>query len=140
MKKLLYLLIIPLLFSCEKENKAPESPIVGTWKITAYQIRSNSSPTWIDAGEPCKLDDTEEYFANGKWIRYDGNHQCTTGTGVVTGTWRLAAASTKIVYTYDIAPGEYESTVEQLSSTRLVLSWSAGDANGTQYRATYTKL
>jgi hypothetical protein len=141
MKKLLYLLFILSVFSCEKsKDPSSESPIVGTWKIVAYESRQNSSPTWSDAGEPCKLDDTEEYSANGNWVRYDGNYQCGGSTGVVRGRWALRASNTKVVYTYDDFAGEYESTVDELSASTLVLSWAAGDINGTQYRATYRKL
>lgn len=137
MKKLICLFIILTITSCEKDEDI--SPIVGTWRVTAYETRQGSG-SWQSTGEACRLDDTEEYNANGRWAKYEGANQCVIGTGITRGTWRLTAANTRIVYTYDDYAGEYESTVEQLTSGSLIISWSAGNQAGTQFRVRFTKI
>lgn len=124
--------------SCKKD-KEEEKPIVGTWKVISHETRQGNEVTWQPAGEPCKLDNTEVYEADGKWTLYEGTKQCSQGTGVMKGTWKLAASDTKVVYTYDGVSGEYESSVEELNANKLVLTNSAGDLNNTQYRTVYTK-
>lgn len=138
--KLTLLVLVSLLFiACDKDtDDSAISPIIGTWEITNYETRIGND-SWKPVGEDCKLDDTEEYESNGRWTLYDGVNQCEAGTGITQGTWKLKASNTKIVYTYDGYSGEYESTVEELTENSLILSWSTGDINNTQYRTTYKK-
>ncbi|MES2644811.1 MAG: lipocalin family protein [Myxococcota bacterium] len=118
---------------------ADEQPIVGTWAQTGSESRVGDDE-WAELDDAaCRLDNTEEYGEDGSWVLYDGTDQCGAGTGIVRGTWQLAASDTKIVYTYEGAAGEYESTVESLTSTELVLTNSTGDTAGTQVRSTYEK-
>lgn len=131
------MLLTLLLFGCGKEEDA-QSPIIGTWQVVSYETRTGGG-SWSPSPETCRLDDTEEYAASGRWTRYDGTDQCSAGTGILSGTWKLRASDTKIVYTYDGFGDEYESTVEELSATRLIISWSAGDVKNTQYRTTLIK-
>lgn len=141
MKTLKFLLILTFaaFISCsEDEENNTKSEIVGTWQVTSYETRQGSG-NWQDAGQACRLDDTEEYESNGQWTKYDGTNQCASGTGITTGTWKLEANDTKVVYTYDGVPGEYESTVELLSEGSLIVSFSTGDVANTQYRVTYVK-
>lgn len=97
----------------------------------------------INAGglqSPRVLDNTEEYEAGCAWTLYDGNVRCgTEETGIRHGTWRLAASDTKVIYTYDGIRGEYESTVETMTETELVLTRSTGETNGRQTRGVYRK-
>jgi len=135
---LLFILLITI-SSCNKdETEAVQSPLIGTWQVITYETRQGSG-SWQNANQPCRLDDTEEYASNGKWTKYDGTNQCASGTGITLGTWELRANNTKIVYTYDGAPGEYESTVELLNEETLVVSFSSGDLNNTQFKVTYSK-
>lgn len=131
-------LLAVLLTGCKKEDENNISPIVGTWHVVAYETRAGNA-NWTTSVGTCRLDDIEEYEANGRWTLYDGTDQCEAGTGITRGTWELRASNTKIVYTYDAFDGEYESTVEELSDSRLVISWSAGDLDNTQYRLTFRK-
>src|SRR5690554_3153271 len=141
MKSIKLALLASIVFiSCEKntDDNTEESPIVGTWNVVNYESRIGNGD-WSFIGEDCRLDDVEEYESNGRWAFYDGTNQCEAGTGIMAGTWKLKASNTKIVYTYDGYSGEYESTVEELTENSLILSWSTGDINNTQYRTTYKK-
>lgn len=134
------LILILLLNSCSDKDEI--SPIVGHWKIVNYEIRTtNPSTSWRSLGEACRFDDVEEFKANGKWISYDGTHQCPggNGTGIYRGTWKLTANDTKVIFTYEGVPGEYESTIESLTNTTLVLSFATGSIDGRQNRITYTR-
>ena len=128
-------------FSCsDDDNESTNtqvSDIVGIWRTTKIEERTAANP-WENVTEACDLDDTEEYSANGDWALYPGTVTCGSAA-VMTGTWELRANNTKVVYTYDGASGEYESTVESLGSDTMVLTHSAGDLANTQYRTTYIK-
>lgn len=130
--------LVVILSSCSKDDDTSSSKINGTWEVVSYETRQGNLE-WEASSEICRLDDVEEYESNGDWTKYDGTNQCSAGTGITTGTWKLKANNTKIVYTYDDYSGEYESTVEQLTDNIMVISWSAGDLNNTQYRVTYSK-
>lgn len=132
---------ILIFFSCsdsEKEN----SPIVGSWNLISYEIKTENPPTeWRPLGESCRLDDIEEYNEDGTWTRYDGTNQCGGGNciGIYNGTWKFVANNSKVIFTYQGVPGEYESTVETLNGNTLVLSFSSGTTDGRQNRVTYSK-
>ncbi len=125
-----------LVTSCKKEKD--ESPIVGSWQITKIETRITGQ-NWQNLGQPCRHDDVEEYQSNGKWTYYDGANQCEPGSGILRGTWKLAANDTKVVFTYEGASGEYDKNVESLTESSMVLLHNAGDLNNTQYRYTFTK-
>lgn len=135
---LLFILSISLISCSKDDDSAVSSPIVGSWEVISYETRQGSG-NWQNANQPCRLDDTEEYASNGEWTKYDGTNQCAAGTGITLGTWELRANNTKIVYTYDGVPGEYESTIELLDEENLIISFSSGDLNNTQFRVTYVK-
>jgi hypothetical protein len=124
-----------LLPGCKKDEA---DLIEGTWHQVKIEQRTNANP-WQDNALTCNLDDTETFEKDGKWTLYDGLNQCQPGTGIRTGTWRLTASDTKVIFTYTGVSGEYESTVETLTENNLVLSHSSGDQNNTQFRNTYTK-
>jgi hypothetical protein len=124
-----------LLSGCKKDDK---SLIEGTWFRVKLEERTGNNQ-WQVNSQSCKLDDVEVYEKGGGWTFYAGPNQCSPGTGVIAGTWELRASDTKVVFTYDNAVGEYESTVEVLTEESLVLTNSAGDLSNTQYRSTYTK-
>lgn len=143
MKKLSFTLLclmaasILLVTGCRDDEETPD-PIVGTWQKSKVE-KSTNGGSWTDTTAPCELDDTEEYSSNGEWTLYSGPNQCSAGTGVVRGTWRVAANRTKVVYTYDDVPGEYESTLDHLSGNELVIIHAVGDVANTQYKTTYVK-
>lgn len=122
--------------ACDKEEEA--EPIVGTWQKSKVEQSTNGG-AWSTSSEPCQMDDTEEYASGGSWTAYDGPNQCSAGTGIIKGTWRLAANGSKVIYTYSGYSGEYESTVEQLNGSNMVLVYAVGDNNNTQVRTTFTK-
>jgi hypothetical protein len=134
------LLLLTLLFtvSCKKSEESKQSPLVGSWKRTKIESRTNAN-AWVIDTRTCYTDDVEEYAADGAWTFYDGTKQCSAGTGIKKGTWKLAAGDTKVIYTYQGVSGEYESTIETLTATALVLTQSTGDVNNTQVRTTYQK-
>jgi len=109
--------------------------------MNGFQTRT-SGADWADIDDlPCRLDNTEEFGADGKWALYEGNTRCGQGgTGVLRGQWRLEASDTKIIFTYDDYGGEYESTIEKLTETELVYTESTGATDGSQNRKSYTKL
>lgn len=124
----------------EAELSAAESALVGTWKQTNSESRVGTEPWVVSDDADCRIDNTEQYDADGTWAWFDGPVQCGGGgTGVLGGTWRLAASDTKVVYTYEGAAGEYESTVETLTETEMVLTFSTGQIDGLQTRYTFTK-
>lgn len=132
----LFIFLIVLLFtSCKKSE---EKYIIGTWKKIKSEERVGST-AWQDVTEACQTDDTESYETDGSWAIYDGTYQCTSGSGIVNGTWKFAASNTKVIYTYEGFSGEYESTIERLTETELVLTQSTGNIAGTQIRNTYTR-
>lgn len=132
---LVVLTISSLFFGCKKKE---ERFIEGTWKRVKIESRVGSS-SWQDVTEACNLDDTEEYTESGNWTFYDGTNQCNAGTGIMTGTWEFAADNSKIIYKYTGIPGEYESTIESIEKKKLVLTFSSGDLEGTQFKYTYEK-
>ncbi len=120
---------------------APEEPIVGSWKVVSIESRVPGGSWAPDADSACNLDNTEEYSPDGDWTLYEGTVHCGSDPiGIMTGTWRMAAGGTKVLKTYDDYVGEYESTVEQLTDTQMVLSHAAGDTAGTQFRTTFEKV
>jgi hypothetical protein len=138
--KLFTLLSLVVLFfaACKKDKKEEQSPLIGSWK--KVKIESKTSTTnWVTDNRTCYDDDVEEYSDGGAWASYDGTKQCSAGTGIIKGTWKLAVNNTKIIYTYQGYTGEYESTVETLTATSLVLTQSTGDVKNTQVRTTYQK-
>ena len=139
MKKIFLLFIVTSLFSCSKDdNSAVASPIVGSWEVISYETRQGTG-SWQNANQACRLDDIEDYASNGDWTKYDGTNQCAAGTGITRGTWELKANNSKVVYTYEGVPGEYESTIELLDEETLIVSFSAGDLDNTQFKVTYAK-
>jgi hypothetical protein len=142
MKKVLVgVLALMTLTACSsKGSSTPEEsgPIVGTWKVTAFEERIGETDWAPNTADPCVLDNTEEYEGDGSWTLYDGNNRCGTA-GIRHGTWRLTASNTKVVYTYEGIRGEYESTVESLTETELVLTRATGEVNGRQTRHSYRK-
>ena len=133
-------LLIVACGSGESSEPAPEGPLVGTWHQTMSEGRVGSG-TWSAVDDvSCRTDNVEEYDADGGWVMYDGTVQCGAGgTGIIRGTWRLAAGDTKVIYTYQGAAGEYESTIELLSDSDLILTQSTGTLSGEQTRNTYEK-
>lgn len=142
-KSISYLFLFSILFisSCS-DPEEDVSPIQGSWNLAAWDIKTENPPSdWKPKGEECRLDDMEEYKADGTWIKYDGSNQCPggNGIGIYRGTWRLTANNGKVIYTYEEAQGEYESTVESLTETTMVLTFASGTVDGRQNRVTYTK-
>jgi len=134
--KIIILIAVIAFFSCSKDEET--KPIVGTWQKNKVEKKINSG-NWSVVSLPCQQDDTEEYSANGTWVLYDGANQCSPGSGITNGTWRLSASDTKVVYTYSGIPGEYESTVESITDSQMILIQSVGDINNTQIRYSYAK-
>jgi len=138
--KLFTLLSLLVLFfaGCKKDDEEEKSPLIGTWKKTKIESKT-STTNWTTDTRTCYNDDVEEYSDGGAWASYDGTKQCSAGTGIIKGTWKLAAGDTKIIYTYQGYTGEYESTIETSTATSLVLTQSTGDVKNTQIRTTYQK-
>lgn len=137
-----FLLIAVTIVSCSDdsdEKKSSGDPeIVGVWKKTKEESRQGSE-AWEDVTEDCDLDDTEEYVSDGDWALYPGTVTCNGNANVINGSWELRANGTKVVYTYDGFQDEFESNIEELTATKMVLTHSAGDVDDTQYRDTYVK-
>lgn len=121
------------------DSKEPvkKSKIVGLWAKTKEETRVGSS-AWHETTEDCDLDDIEEFEADGDWTLYPGTITCGTAA-VISGDWSLRANDTKVVFTYDDFEGEFESTIVELTDSKMVLTHSAGDLDDTQYRDTYIK-
>jgi hypothetical protein len=116
-----------------------DSLLVGTWRQTAEEERIGAGP-WQPADDACRLDNVEEFSSNGDWTLYDGTFSCGgSSTGPVRGDWRLEAGETKLIFSYDGIGGEYESTIETLSDTTLVVSYATGLTSGLQTRSTYRR-
>lgn len=130
-----------LLPACASESDDAPKIIVGTWAQTGSEKRVGSDQWAPAADEDCRIDNVEEYAEDGSWTLYDGTFPCDAGSSssISHGTWRLAASDTKLVYTYDTVPGEYEATVENLTGSELVLTFNTNDVAGTQVRSTYRK-
>lgn len=131
-------LLVLFLAGCKKDKEEEKSQLVGSWKKTKIESKT-STTNWVTDTRTCYNDDVEEYSDGGAWASYDGTKQCSAGTGIIKGTWKLAAGDTKIIYTYQGITGEYESTIETLTATSLVLTQSTGDVRNTQIRTTYQK-
>lgn len=135
---LMLFICMAVLLGCKKEPTAQEL-LTGTWIKTKEESKTTNSD-WQATNEACDLDDTEEFSADGKWALYLGNQLCSGQSGtVVRGNYLLAASDTKIIFTYTGISGEYESTIESISSNQLVLSFATGLSNGTIVRTTYNK-
>jgi len=124
----------------KSEDGSPPSPVVGTWLQTMEESREGTA-AWAPVDDiDCRTDNVEEYADDGSWTLYDGTARCSaSGTGILHGTWRLTANDTKVVYTYEGAGGEYESTIELMSDTDLILTHATGTLSGTQIRSTFEK-
>ncbi|MHA3788623.1 lipocalin family protein [Flavobacterium hauense] len=136
-----FLLIAVAVVSCsddsDEKDDTGNSEIVGVWKKTKEEARQGNE-AWEDVTEDCDLDDTEEYEAGGDWTLYPGTVTCGSAN-VIKGSWELKANNTKVVYSYDEFEGEFESNIEELTNTKMVLTHSSGDIDDTQYRDTYVK-
>ena len=131
-------LTVAFLASCSKDKE--ETPlIVGSWKRTKIESRKGTATTWTLDARTCYKDDIEEFTKDGVYTLYDGTAQCSAGAGITRGKWKLESGQSKVVFTYDGYSGEYESTVESLTATDMVLSNSVGDTQNTQTRITYQK-
>ncbi|MDV6170100.1 lipocalin family protein [Flavobacterium sp. DG1-102-2] len=129
-----------LFVSCQDDDSdkgGSGNSIVGVWQKTKEETRLGSG-TWQAVTEDCDLDDTEEYKSDGSWTFYPGTVTCGSAA-VLNGTWKLRANDTKVLFTYDGVDGAYESTLEELTDSKLVLTHSAGDVEDTQYRDTYKR-
>lgn len=131
-------LAMVIVTGCKKSEDSKQSPLIGSWKKTKIESKT-STTNWVTDTRTCYNDDVEEYSDGGAWTSYDGTKQCSAGTGIIKGTWKLAAGDTKIIYTYQGYTGEYESTIESLTENSLVLTQSTGDVKNTQVRTTYQK-
>ena len=127
--------VLIFLAGCKKEEV---NLIVGTWHIVKLEERTDTNP-WQEITSHCRLDNTEVFEENGNWTLYDGPNQCSPGPDLLTGTWELRASDTRVIFTYDDALGEYESTIETLSEDVLVLSHGSGSLDNTQFRTTFNK-
>ena len=140
MKNCYFLIIVALfLFSgCRKEDQRPENKLLGTWQKVKLESKTNTTD-WKVLSQPCQLDDLEEYRPSGDWTLFSGAAQCSPGNGVLRGTWKQAADGSKLIYTYEGAGGEYESTLAELTDDQMVLVQSTGQTNGQQIRFTYER-
>lgn len=125
--------------SGDDDNKqtVKNSKIVGVWTKTKEESKEGTA-AWKETTEDCDLDDTEEFKADGDWALYPGTVTCGSAS-VINGSWSLRANDTKVVFTYDGFDDEFESTILELTETKMVLTHSSGDVNDTQYRDTYVK-
>lgn len=136
LKKITIACILLILFSaCKKDN---DKLIEGVWNKAKLESRVPNG-VWSDSTLQCHLDDVVIFGEGGVWEFYDGTNHCHSGTGIIKGTWKFKAAGTKVIFTYDGYADEYESTVEELTESKLVLSHNAGDLNSTQFKTTYTR-
>jgi hypothetical protein len=138
----LTLVMVGALPACSSESaeSAAPSPVVGAWTQTTAEERFGAADWAVAKDAACRTDNTEEYAANGDFTLYDGTIRCGIGgTGISKGTWRLAAANTKLIFTYAGTSGDYVSTVESLTATDMVLTFATGETNGRQTRSTYRK-
>jgi hypothetical protein len=131
------LVMIAFAGGCTKEKKE-ENKVVGTWKKVKEETRL-SGGSWEDVNEPCQLDNVEEYQSNGNYTVYPGADLCSPSESTITGTWRSAANNTKIIYTYSGYSDEFESTIEELTNTSMVITHATGTISGAQIRDTYQK-
>lgn len=140
---LCFLFIAVTIVSCsddsDEKDSSGNSKIVGVWKKTKEETRQGNE-AWEDVTEDCDLDNTEEYEADGDWALYPGTVTCGGNANVINGSWELKANNTKVVYTYDGFQDEFESNIEELTDTKMMLTHSAGDLDDTQYRDTYIKI
>lgn len=142
-KQILFAFISIVLFSCEKEDEVKQSEteqkLIGSWNRTKIESRKPNEE-WQDITKNCDKDDVEEFQSSGKYVLYPGTALCNDQDGLLsTGTWRTASNDTKIIFTYDEYEGEYESSIESISSTTLVLKHATGLEDQSEIRKTYTK-
>ncbi len=127
--------------SCEKDPEPEQDPkklIIGTWQRTSLEYANNG--VWREVTQPCNLDDTEVYNADGKWVYSPGTDLCTGQTSKgATGTYRFVESDTKIIFTYTHASGEYTRTIEVLDAQNMILTHEFNDVNNTLVRTTYLK-
>jgi hypothetical protein len=135
------LALLGLLVACSSDTSSgSSSPIVGTWLQVKSEERIGSGDWSVSADADCRTDNTEQYDANGNFTLYDGTNVCGGGNdSIARGKWRLEAGDTKVIFTYDGIPGEYESTVESLTATDFVRTFSTGTTDGKQARYTFKK-
>lgn len=113
--------------------------LVGVWNLNNSESRFGTEP-WMTADDvDCRIDNTEEFEADGSWTLYDGTNPCGSGLTILTGRWRLAAGDSKILFSYDDVSGEYEQDIELLTELSLVRTFATGLTNGKQTRNSYDK-
>jgi hypothetical protein len=133
------LISIILLVACVDLGK-DDPQIVGAWKVINYESRTTTPATDWYRGEECRFDNVEEFLKDGTYTLYDGTQKCGTNSGGITkGTWRLAANNQKVILTYEGVLGEYETTIEEINESTMVLSFASGTLNGLQNRVTYSR-
>jgi len=123
--------------TAETGKPSGDSLIVGTWFQTNAEEQTDDGPWTENPKDQCRKDNVEEYDRAGGWVWHDGANRCGTGTGTASGTWKLAPSNATVTFTYVGTPGEFSSTVDTLTATKMVLTFRSGTR--TQRRDTYVK-
>jgi hypothetical protein len=143
--KILLLAFLSLtIISCDKEEEEKALSekaqlLIGSWKKTKIESKKPNQ-NWENITRDCDVDDIEEFKNNGKYTLYPGSSLCEGQSNVISsGTWKFGANESVIIFTYDGYEGEYESVIESLSSTSLVVKFATGLTDGSERRTTYVK-
>lgn len=144
MKKIFVFILALVFISCsedpvENNYSETEQKLIGSWEVIKYEESLDGINWSDDPNNYCVIDDVWEFTENNVMNYYDGAVLCnnSSGTQIEKGTWKLTANETKIIFTYDGHPGEYESTIESLTETELVLVNAVGDIYGTISKKTF---
>lgn len=144
MKKLLFLCLAVLAFSCSKNNgntpKATKTQLISkTWKQT--DILASVGPgvqtsVFKTVLTDCQQDNLWQFNSNGTYTLFEGPFRCPTSPSdvIATGTWMFTDNETKISFN-DAVNGTQNFTIVELSSTTMkltgVLTYQGTTANVT---------
>ncbi|RYY99364.1 MAG: hypothetical protein EOO11_05185 [Chitinophagaceae bacterium] len=128
MKRLLYAGLLLAAISCKKdkdEDVVTTTPtreqLVGTYLQTAEL--TDGVNTWTTAEyEPCEMDDTYSFNADGTFVQTDAGSTCTGGGGSFTGDWTINGSTLSI--------NGFGATVLRFDGRTLVVR-STENINGT---------
>jgi len=138
MKRILFVLLVSVLFSCKKDKKCNQdmAGIAGTYRITAVTYKASAGAPEQDYyttvfTDACERDDQVTFGATGTYTFTDAGVKCVP-PGDYTSTWSSTGSS----MTIDGDP----ATIQSFNCSTLVITGTGFITAGDQIKLTFTRL
>lgn len=133
MKKLVFVLLVPIFFSCKKDKTCNRdmAGISGTYKVTAFLYKANSATAETDifvqeVPDACDRDDTYTFHSNGTVTFTDAGIKCVpsnddTGTWSLTGNTMTVDGSPNTIFSFNCSSLVFIETDYNVAGDRLLI-------------------